>query len=304
MPHAPQSLQMIAAVELQQQYENGVNHHTGNHQHSATTLDTKTTTTAIVPVSALSKGHSSPNNSNNSKSRRRRRSVDFSADIVTHEVEHMEDLPGEFIWYSKEEYDAIKGRNAQIVKLIKSGEFEENDDYSCRGLEHKLKEIFRQRRANKFNALNAVLEEQDRQINRGGGYSDPTLISAAYQTVTVRCAESAHTIACRDYRFSLNYNPDKPASGHHHHRNNKGASKKKSREHKNTGGDDNNNTNHTRGGATKEEKKKKKKDKKDREKEVNAAAAEPDDAPLSPKKKGTARKMVKGARKMYRRMSM
>jgi isoleucyl-tRNA synthetase len=126
-------------------------------------------------------------------------------------VEHMDDLPGEDIWYSRDEYDEIKNRNSNIVRLIKSGDFEENDQFSCRGLEHKLKEVFRQRRANKFNALNAVLEEQDRQINRG--INDDDLISKAYLTVAAKCQESANTIGFRDYRFSYNYDPNKPATG-------------------------------------------------------------------------------------------
>ena len=244
----------------------------------------------------------------------------------TVEVEHMDDLPAEFIWYSREEYDEIKGRNSQIVKLIKCGEFEENDQYSCRGLEHKLKEVFRQRRANKFNALNAVLEEQDRQINRG--IIDPHLISAAYQTVSVRCQESANTIALRDYRFSLNYDPNKPASG---------KPKPATRE---------DGTNATPNSPTKDKKKKKKekkeekkekkeakkekkdkdkhhKDKnkqkekdhhhKDKDKDKNLTAHADDDdsldsleGELSPKskKKGGVRKVARGARRMMRRMSM
>ena len=276
-----------------------------HHQHSATIV----TKSALTDTGAITKSNMAKEHSQNSKSRRRRRNVDFAADNVTHEVEHMEDLPGELIWYSQEEYAVIKGRNSEIVKLIKSGEFEENDDYSCRGLEHKLKEIFRQRRANKFNALNAVLEEQDRQINRGGAISDDTLISAAYQTVTVRCAESAHTIACRDYRFSLNYNPDKPATGRRrssHHNMRKQSSKKKLREQRsnNTEGDNSN-------APMKGEKQKKKKEKKEREKEKEKEREkekqkekEKDAAEQSPKKKGKVRKMARGASKMYRRMSM
>ena len=300
-PHRPQKLGV--------QVNRGLDHQT---YHGSTTKTAFTTTT------------SSPNNSSsnsNSKSRRRRRHVDFSTDTITNEVEHLDDLPGELIWYSKEEYDAIKARNSQIVKFIKAGEFEENDDYSCRGLEHKLKEIFRQRRANKFNALNAVLEEQDRQINRG--LADPALISAAYQVVSVRCHESAHTIACRDYRFSLNYCPTKPATGHHRHNHTSGSSKPKKKEKKGDMGD--NSAPAATAPTSKGDKKKKKKDKKDREKvdkekkdkkdrdkdrdvdkdkEKEKNHDELEDPDLSPKKKGKVRKIAKGARRMYRRMSM
>lgn len=210
-----------------------------------------------------------------SKTRRRRR-IDFSPHIVTMEVEHMDDLPGELIWYNRDEYDDIKQRNSEIIRSIKAGEFEENDEYSCRGLEHKLKEVFRQRRANKFNALNAVLEEQDRQLSRGAG--DPQLICAAYQTVSVRCQESACTIALRDYKFSLCYDPDVPASG-----------KPKPKEQ-----EDEDNT------SKSSMKKKKKKDKEKKNGEVE----ETEQSPKGEKKKGV-RRVVHGARKrMMRRMSM
>lgn len=234
----------------------------------------------------------------NKSSRRRRRaggtSVSFATDLQSTEVEHMDDLPGDDIWYSREEYDSIKARNSYIVRLIKAGEFEENEDLSCRGLEHKLKEVFRQRRANKFNALNAVLEEQDRQINRG--VVDAHLISAAYQTVSVRCQESANTIAFRDYRFSHNYCPNTPATGNSQPAGNGG--------HGHLG----DSTSAMTPPTYKGEKKKKKKDKKDK----NAANTSDnnnnqDDPSLSPKgekKKGGVRKMARGARKMMRRMSM
>lgn len=289
----PRAATMVSGKDLRYDESHNPNSSTMHNQHLATVVTHRALTGAITS-SSIAREHSQ-----NSKSRRRRRNVDFSTDIVTHEVEHMEDLPGDLIWYSKEEYDMIKGRNSQIVKLIKSGEFEENDDYSCRGLEHKLKEIFRQRRANKFNALNAVLEEQDRQINRGGAITDDTLICAAYQTVTMRCAASAHTIACRDYRFSLNYNPDKPATGRRRGSHNKQSSKKKLKEQRsnNTEGDNSNNA------PTKGEKKKKKKEKKEKEKEMDKEK-EKDATERSPKKKGKVRKMARGASKMYRRMSM
>ena len=261
---------------------------------------TATQTTTKTPLQNGTSIQSIMYSSSSLKSRRRRRlpenaSVTFSDEVSKVEVEHVQDLPGEEIWYSREEYDEIKARNSQIVRLIKMGEFEENDDYSCRGLEHKLKEVFRQRRANKFNALNAVLEEQDRQIARG--IVDAALVAAAYQAVTIRCRESAHTIAFRDYRFSLNYDPRTPATG-------------KLPLHDNKLGDSNTSA------TTPPDKKKKKKDKKDKkDKEKRERGKEKDDGPendqedpsLSPKgekKKGGVRKMARDARRMMRRMSM
>ncbi|CAB9526577.1 expressed unknown protein [Seminavis robusta] len=284
-----------------------------------TTTTTTTTTTA---------NHQSFNASMDSikaypgglKTRRRRRaeniSVKFSEDIQSEEVEHLDDLPGDEIWYSPEEYGEIKARNTYIVRLIKAGNFTEDDDFSCRGLEHKLKEVFRQRRANKFNALNAVLEEQDRQITRG--IVDDKLISAVYQTVSVRCQESANTIAFRDYRYSSSYNPNVPATGKAPLQlggesgssvtppNQKGDKKKKKKDKKKEKEKD----------KGKDKEKGKGKDKKEKLQNNNHEPQPADDnnnedddedetlSPKGEKKKGKVRKMARGARRMMRRMSM
>jgi len=237
----------------------------------------------------------------NTSKRKLRRRVGFSDDIATHEVEHLEELASfEIIWYTKEEYDVIKQNNSHVVRLIKSGEFEENDEYSCRGLEHKLKEIFRQRRANKFNALNAVLEEQDRQITRK--IVNPESISLAYQTVSVRCHESAHTIACRDYRFSLNYSRSRSATGEPI------KSKKKSNIDESEKSSDKK-IKKKQDKPDKKEKsgKKASKEKKKAEKDLESDNEEEEDEDhddLSPRKKGKGGRFAKGARRMYRRMSM
>lgn len=158
--------------------------------------------------------HDRKSSTKRSDRRRRQRTtaVKFCNTTITHTVEHLADLPAMDIWYSQDEYAEIKMRNSEIIRLIKSGQFMETSELSCRGLEHKLKEVFRQRRANKFEALNAVLEEQDRQICRG--VVDPKKISAAYLTVSARCQAAAFTVALRDYRFSYCYSPEKPPSGY------------------------------------------------------------------------------------------
>lgn len=52
--------------------------------------------------------------------------------------------------------------------MVKCGKFEESDEDSFRGLERRIKSKGRRDLLDvKFNALNAVLEEQDRQYVRG-----------------------------------------------------------------------------------------------------------------------------------------
>jgi hypothetical protein len=87
------------------------------------------------------------------------------------------------VWYSRDEYDIIKARNNLIIKMMKGGTFKESDEHTFRGLEHKLKDGFKRRRANKFNALNAVLEEQDTQFAKGR--PDPDSIAEAYRLVAL-----------------------------------------------------------------------------------------------------------------------
>lgn len=135
--------------------------------------------------------------------RKRRCNVDFIADSVIIEFDRLEEEQRENIWYSQDEYDTIKSRNSLLVRMMKSGQFIEGEDHSFRGLEHKLKAGFLQRRANKFNALNAVLEEQDRQYNRS--VSDPDIIANAYRSVVDNARETACLIALRDSEKSYAY---------------------------------------------------------------------------------------------------
>jgi hypothetical protein len=134
-----------------------------------------------------------------------RRSVEFldQADFQVLEFEMYEDHEREIVWYSRDEYDIIKARNSLIIKMMKVGDFEESEEHSFRGLEHKLKEGFKKRRAHKFNALNAVLEEQDKQYNRST--TDQEIIAEAYREVSIAAKETAFENACRDAENSFCY---------------------------------------------------------------------------------------------------
>jgi hypothetical protein len=107
------------------------------------------------------------------------------------------------VWYSRDEYDIIKARNNLIIKMMKGGTFKESDEHTFRGLEHKLKDGFKRRRANKFNALNAVLEEQDTQFAKGR--ADPDSIAEAYRLVALSAKETAFMLGSRDAEESYCY---------------------------------------------------------------------------------------------------
>jgi len=135
----------------------------------------------------------------------RRRSVDFSGENKVIEFEKPEEEERENIWYSRDEYDIIKARNSLIVKMMKKGNFTENEEHSFRGLEHKLRDGFKQRRDNKFAALNSVLEEQDRQYARG--LKDDSNIAQKYEEVVINAKQSAFYLGMKDHEQSLAYQP-------------------------------------------------------------------------------------------------
>uniref|UniRef100_A0A7S3P8S8 Uncharacterized protein n=1 Tax=Amphora coffeiformis TaxID=265554 RepID=A0A7S3P8S8_9STRA len=136
----------------------------------------------------------------------RRHSVGFKPDTEMQQVIEFDMHDEEMalrMWYSRDEYDIIKARNSLIVKMMKTGHFKESEEHTFRGLEHKLKEGFRQRRANKFNGLNAVLEEQDRQYAKG--ITIPEAIAEKYGRISIQASETAFVMARRDFENSYCY---------------------------------------------------------------------------------------------------
>ena len=129
------------------------------------------------------------------KGARRRHSLTFGDNNV-YEIDRADDASHDDIWYSKEEYEIIKARNRVLVKMKRSGKFEESDEHSFRGLEHKLKDGSEKRKTFKFDALNAVLEEQDRQYNRGLRNSDD--IARLYRKTAIAAQETAIVVALKD----------------------------------------------------------------------------------------------------------
>jgi len=137
------------------------------------------------------------------KTLRRRHRVVFQGENVIQEFPRIDAECKKDVWFCRDEYEVIKARNSLLVKMMKKGSFEEGDDHTFRGLEHKLKAVFRQRRANKFNALNAVLEEQDRQFNIGT--NEPEAIAVRYRRASMNARENAFAIGLKDAENSYAY---------------------------------------------------------------------------------------------------
>ena len=80
--------------------------------------------------------------------------------------------------------------------MMKRGTFQESDQESVRGLEHKLTEGKREREDNKFEALNAVLFEQEKQYARGK--TDTKKIAQKYEQAAGKAKDSAVSMALLD----------------------------------------------------------------------------------------------------------
>lgn len=95
-----------------------------------------------------------------------RRSVQFKEKVSVRPITHVNDMDDDEIadvWYNKNDFARMKRSIAVTLKMLKMS----NGVYA-RGLEHKItKAANLRRRANKMYALNAVLDEQDRQRSRG-----------------------------------------------------------------------------------------------------------------------------------------
>lgn len=107
------------------------------------------------------------------------------------------------VWYCKDDYEIIRARNALIVKLMKAGRFEESDDHTFRGLEHKRKAGFHERRDNKLKAVYAVLEEQELQKRKGG--LNPVAIAKLYAKMSKSSKELALQWGANDASASAGF---------------------------------------------------------------------------------------------------
>lgn len=108
-----------------------------------------------------------------------RRRVQFKETVSVRPITHVNNMCDDEIadvWYNKQECQNMKRSMALTVKMISAGLFQGDDDEHCaRGLEYRTRAGATKRRANKVNALDAVLDEQDRQRARGMAPDDEAI---------------------------------------------------------------------------------------------------------------------------------
>jgi hypothetical protein len=117
---------------------------------------------------------------------RLRRRVRFRDTVSVRPIKHIDDMSSEQIsatWYGCKDFQEIKRALIQNIRIFRMSHGDnhvmtDNDEYCCRGLERHTPEGAAARKANKWNALDAVLNEQNRQ--RYLGVRNETILCQMY----------------------------------------------------------------------------------------------------------------------------
>ena len=123
-----------------------------------------------------------------------------SLEQVVGEVPSRNDLTDEdyeSMWYNKSDFRKMKKDDIIpiVKKIVKKIPLE--DDEEPRGLEHKTPRGSRDREDNRYNSMDAVLDEQERQWGTNAP-SDPEKIARKYHKFTAQCQMNAYLVATKD----------------------------------------------------------------------------------------------------------
>lgn len=132
-----------------------------------------------------------------SKSGRR---IRFNTRVAVKETIHVNEYTDEELfltWYRKSDFSKMKTSYAYIVQLLGAGRYQgDTDEMTSRGLEYRHREGAMKRKANKLNALYAVLDEQERQWS--SGYESDETLRNIYLQHSTHCRHAAHAMGQRD----------------------------------------------------------------------------------------------------------
>jgi len=98
------------------------------------------------------------------------------------------------VWYTPQDFTAMKTECRQLAKSVISGRIQVSADICLRGLEEKLQRS--QKKINRSEAIGAVLDEQDAQF--GYGEQSDESIAHVYHEFAAHCLEDAIELALRD----------------------------------------------------------------------------------------------------------
>jgi polyhydroxyalkanoate synthesis regulator phasin len=120
------------------------------------------------------------------------RNVQFAPTNEFFDIPHLNDMTDEDIaniWYEAGDYNEIKASYQLVIIKMETGEFREDEEQTCRGLEYRTQDGAWTRYENKRDAYNAVLDEQDRQWKVDK--DDHEKISTVYRNHSKKCADAA-----------------------------------------------------------------------------------------------------------------
>jgi hypothetical protein len=101
------------------------------------------------------------------------------------------------MWYSIDEYTAIKKRCVQTLRLMMSTpNFQDDINHTSRGLESRTKDAAKKRKEFKMYSRELVLEEQENQ--REAGVNSPGRLREAYLEASTTASQTAQYFAKRD----------------------------------------------------------------------------------------------------------
>lgn len=100
-----------------------------------------------------------------------------------------------------------RARSPLIRKMMKKETIEETDKETIRGLEYRTRQGAIRRQHNKLEAITAVLDEQDRQLDCDGCVNED-LLSEVYRQFNTHCREAAHVLALGDVQPAREYTSD------------------------------------------------------------------------------------------------
>jgi hypothetical protein len=145
-----------------------------------------------------------PQDSNNNIASRKQ--VTWSKRVTVKKIRshnHYADEEVDGVWYSPEDYITIKKGCIQTLKLMHKPDFQENDQYSARGLEIRTRQAARKRKEIKTFAAQAVLDEQELQDETGE--TDPERVREVYRETSSISQSQAQFMGMRDQEAVKDY---------------------------------------------------------------------------------------------------
>jgi hypothetical protein len=127
-----------------------------------------------------------------SKSPISKKSVSFNERVRSRPFLHINDYSDEELhatWLNADDMQSIRREIRCTVEMMRWGDTFDENEYSRSGLEHRTSDGSRIRRENQSAAVNAVLDEQDRQFE--GNYLDEQELADIYAD----CVYSSQVIA-------------------------------------------------------------------------------------------------------------